>query len=115
MAELTEKLAALQSIPMGGPRTHDLQLVHRNFKITGTVGKPEEAGKFTYPSLKHQMDGAIRKGVDEHDIVDAVIRSIQPGIPLRTMLETQDQLTIVKFMIWLNVGFSFGTNRRKKK
>lgn len=49
-----------------------------------------------YLNLDHQIEVGIEKGHTETEIVEAVIRAVSPGLPLRDMLEIKHGLTILK-------------------
>ena len=61
--------------------------LRRQFKISGQIGEPEQIDKISFSSL-------VRQGYDESEIVDGVIRSITPGMVLRSYLETYKELTL---------------------
>lgn len=66
----------------------------REFRIAGQIGEPGQKEKLTFSSLAHQIEQAISKGVPEIEVVDAVIRSIAPGLQLRSYLEGRTNLNL---------------------
>ncbi len=76
--------------------------LRREFKIWGQIGESGQKEKLSYPSLIHQMEVGLEKGHSETEIVEAVVRAVTPGLPLRDMLEIkrglmlQTLLTILK-------------------
>lgn len=80
--------------------THTLQEVtlRREFKICGQIGDPGQRDKLSYLSLVRQIEMGIDKGHSETEIVEAVIRAISPGLPLRDMLEIKRGLTLSKLL-----------------
>lgn len=77
---------------------HTLQEVtlRREFKICGQIGEPGQRDKLSYLSLVRQMEMGSEKGHSETEIVEAVIRAVSPGLPLRDMLEIKRGLTLNK-------------------
>ena len=73
----------------------DLRL-KREFKISGTIGVPGETNKLNFISLVHQIEGALAQGYSEVEISEAIIRSISPGLPLRSFLECTPDLPLSK-------------------
>ena len=69
-------------------------MLRREFKICGQVGESGQKEKLSYPSLVRQMEMGIEKGHTENEIVEAVIRAVSPGLPLRDMLEIKRGLTL---------------------
>ena len=66
----------------------------RQFKISGQIGEPEQKDKISFASLARQIQTGLSQGYDESEIVDGVIRSITPGMVLRSNLETYKELTL---------------------
>ncbi|KAI8482773.1 hypothetical protein Bbelb_080870 [Branchiostoma belcheri] len=60
----------------------------KEFKITGQVGQ------LRFQSLTYQIKSGLRQGYTEEEVVDAVIRAIPAGSPLRTYLEGKEQLNL---------------------
>ena len=71
-------------------------LLRREFKISGTIGQPGETNKLNFISLVHQIEGALAKGSSEVEVNEAIIRSISPGLPLRSFLECTPDLPLPK-------------------
>ena len=67
---------------------------HKDFKIAGQIGEPGQKDRLTFSSLARQIEHGRNKGVPELEIVDAVIRSIIPGMGLRSYLEGKANLTL---------------------
>ena len=67
--------------------------LRRQFKISGQIGKPEQKDKISF-SLARQIQTGLARGYAENEIVDGVIRSITPGMVLRSYLETYKDLTL---------------------
>ena len=66
----------------------------KDLRINGQVGSNQQKDRLTYGSLTHQIDAALRKGYKEEEIVEAVIRATNPGIPLRSVLEGDKDLKL---------------------
>ncbi|KAL9962454.1 hypothetical protein ACROYT_G031558 [Oculina patagonica] len=68
--------------------------LRRQFKISGQIGEPEQKDKISFSSLARQIQTGLAQGYAEDEIVDGVIRSITPGMVLRSYLETYKDLTL---------------------
>ena len=68
--------------------------LRRQFKISGQIGEPEQKDKISFSSLARQIQTGLSQGYDESEIVDGVIRSITPGMVLRSYLKTYKELTL---------------------
>ena len=79
-----------QTIPHSYPPTP----WRKDFKISGQIGDPGQKDRLTFSSLARQIEHGLSKGVPELEIVDAVIRSIIPGLQLRSYLEGRVNLTL---------------------
>eukprot|EP00794_Sanderia_malayensis_P019811 gene19811-21751_t len=71
-------------------------LMRRELKISGTIGQPGETNKLNFISLIHQIEGALSKGYSEIEVREAVIKSISPGMTLRSFLECTPDLPLPK-------------------
>ncbi|KAK0144569.1 hypothetical protein N1851_017077 [Merluccius polli] len=67
---------------------------HKDLKISGQIGEPGQKDRLTFSSLARQIEHGRSKGVPEPEIVDAVIRSIIPGMGLCSYLEGKANLTL---------------------
>ena len=68
--------------------------LRRQFKISGQIGEPEQKYKVSFSSLARQVQTGLAQGYVECEIVDGVIRSVTPGMVLRSYLETHKDLTL---------------------
>ena len=68
--------------------------LRRQFKINGQIGEPEQKDKISFSSLVRQIQTGLAQGYAESEIVDGVIRSITPGLVLRSCLENYKDLTL---------------------
>ena len=98
IAEMEKKMAKLNhpSVKKEGvteipPPTHGYR---KGCKISGQIGSAQQKDRLTYGSLTHQVDTALRRGYKEDEIVEAVIRATKQGIPLRSVLEGDKDLTL---------------------
>lgn len=103
--EETSVRAALPKAPPSPLRTrpeptNTLQEVtlRREFKICGQIGEHGQREKLSYLSLVRQIEMGMEKGHSETEVVEAVIRAISPGLPLRDMLEIKRGLTLSKLL-----------------
>lgn len=72
----------------------DSSMWRKDFKIAGQIGEPGQKDKLTFSSLARQIESGLSRGYPEHDIIDAVIRAITPGLQLRSYLEGKENLTL---------------------
>lgn len=61
--------------------------LRREFRVFGQIGEAGQKEKLSYTSLNNQIESGVRKGYAEVEIVEAVIRAVSPGLPLRELLE----------------------------
>ena len=66
----------------------------RELKIIGQIGEPGQKDKLSFVSLARQIEGALQKGYKPSEVVDAVVRAINPGMRLRSYLEGLESLTL---------------------
>lgn len=91
--------------------TRSLQEVtlRREFRISGQIGESGQKDKLSYLSLVRQIENGIEKGHSEIEIVEAVIRAISPGMPLKDMLEIKSGLTLSKLLTILKGHYRVDT------
>jgi len=65
------------------------QLIKREFKINGKIGKAGQKESITFSSLSYQIEHAKSSGYSDRDICLGVIKSISPDCELRTYLESK--------------------------
>ena len=63
-------------------------------KIIGQIGEPGRKDKLSFVSLARQIEGTLQKGYKPLEVVDAVVRSINPGMRLRSYLESLESFTL---------------------
>lgn len=68
--------------------------LRRDFKICGQIGESGQGDKLLYLSLVRQIEMGIDRGHTQTKVVEAVIRAVSPGLPLRDMLELKHGLTL---------------------
>ena len=68
----------------------------REFKFICQIGEPGQKDKLSFVSLVRQIEGALKKGYKSVEVVDAVVRAINPGMRLRSYLEGLDDLTLAR-------------------
>ena len=59
----------------------------------------------SYVSLLKQIEEGKDKGYSDRETVNAVIKAIIPGLYLRNILETTDNLTLDRLMKFLQLHF----------
>ena len=62
--------------------------------MIGEIGEPGQKDKLSFVSLARQIEGTLQKGYKPLEVVDALIRSINPGMRLRSYLEGLESLTL---------------------
>ena len=83
-------------------------LIRKDFKITGSINNQRKGDKpsLSYISLIHQIDAGMKQKYPDSEIVSAVIRALQPGMRLRTVLETLPNLGIPRLRLMLRSHYS---------
>lgn len=51
----------------------------KEFKISGQIGDSRQKDRLSFTSLAHQINTGLKRGYKEEEIVEAVIRAINPG------------------------------------
>ena len=74
---------------------------HKDFKIRGFIGENGQKDKLSYISLLKQIEEGRDKGYSDKGIVNAVLRAITPGLYLRNVLESTENLTFSRLMKFL--------------
>lgn len=114
MNELLTKMEELRKSPgIRGDKNNTISgmgitaqsLLRREFKIAGQIGEPGQTDKLSFVSLTHQIDSALKRGYEELEIVDAIIRSISPHSSLRSYVETLHDLSLAKLRKILRVHY----------
>ena len=80
-------------------------VLHRDFKIQGIIGEPGQKDKLGYQPLISQIEAGLRKKYTELEIVNAVVRAVQPCLLLRGYLESISNLALSKLK--KIIGFHF--------
>ena len=62
--------------------------------IIGQIGEPGQKDNLSFVSLVRQIEGALQKGYKPLEVLDAVVRSMTPGMRLRSYLEGLVSLTL---------------------
>lgn len=65
----------------------------KDFKISGRIGTIGHKDTISYTGLLYQMNSAKERGYAQKEIINAVIRSVVPGLELRSYLEGRPELT----------------------
>ena len=73
-----------------------------NSKIRGAIGETVQKDKLSYVSLLKQREGGKDKVYSDKEIVNAVVKAITPGLYLRNVLETTDNLTLDRLILQLH-------------
>jgi hypothetical protein len=92
-AEVVEVLPGVLKVPVAAI---EKSFLHRELKIQGVVGEPGQKDKLGYQSLISKIEGGLKKQYSEVEVINAVIRAVQPGLQLRSYLESVPDLTLPK-------------------
>lgn len=80
-------------------------MLYREFKIQGVIGEPGQKDKLTYQSLISQIETGLRRNYSDKEVVLAVIRAVQPGLQLRSYLESVSEITLERLRKILRFHF----------
>ena len=80
-------------------------IFRRDFKIQGVVGDPGQKEKLGYQALISQIEAGLTKGYSDKEVVSAVVRAVQPGLQLRSYLETMVDPTLPRLRKILRFHF----------
>jgi len=58
------------------------------------VGEPGQKDKLGYQALISQIEARLAEGYLDKEVVSAVVRAVQPGLQLRSYLESMTELTL---------------------
>ena len=76
-------------------------ILKRDFRILGTIGSQGTKGQLSFISLSWQIESGKEKGYLDRDIIDAIIKCIALGLPLRDYLEAMRETglpTVIKII-----------------
>ena len=68
----------------------------RDFKISGQIGDVSQKDRLSFSSLIHQVENGLNRGYKEKEVIEAVIKAINPALRLRSYLEGKPDLTLAK-------------------
>ena len=83
-------------------------LIRREFKIVGNInpqGKSEKPS-LSYISLCHQIEAGVKQKYSNDEVIAGVIRAMQPGMRLRTVLETLPNLELSRLRVMIRCHYS---------
>ena len=97
--ETTQKPQKLATVDIG-------KVLKRELKIHGqiTAGEPHNEG-LSFVRLVRQIDGAVKLGYSESEVVEAVIRAVSPALKLRSYLEMIPDLSLSRLRQILRAHF----------
>ena len=70
--------------------------LRREFKIQGIVGELGQKDKLGYQSLISQIESGLKRQYSEAEVVNAVVRAVQPGLQLRSYFGSVSNLSLPK-------------------
>ena len=79
------------STPTNNEKLHTF-IKFKEYKIIGKIGTPVQKDSLIFSSLIFQINNGLKKRYSEHEICDAVIKSVAPDLALRTYLEGKENL-----------------------
>ena len=66
----------------------------KEFRIIGQIGEPGQKDRLSFVSLARQVENGVKKGFPQEEIIEAVVRSVSPGLRLRSYLEGRADLSL---------------------
>lgn len=94
-SEVSQTSTEVQNVTESFKQLDMSKVFRRDFKVKGQIGSPGDGNAhLSFISLVRQIESAVKKGYDEEEIVEAVIQSICPGLPLRSYLESTPDLCL---------------------
>lgn len=69
-------------------------MLKREFKIHGVIARDDFTDGLSFVSLARQIDAGIKQGYKESDVIEAVIRAVNPSLELRSYLEMIQDLPL---------------------
>ena len=80
---------------MNLPTNPNTQPMYRkDLRISGQIGDSNQKDRLSFSSLNHQVESGVSKGYSEGEVVEAVLKAINPGLRLRSYLENYSGLTL---------------------
>lgn len=73
----------------------------RYFQILGIIGSQGSRDQLSFISLSRQIENGKEKGYSDKEIIEAIIKCIAPGLPLKDYLEARRETglpTVVKII-----------------
>ena len=77
-------------------------ILKRDFRILGTIGSQGSRDQLSFISLSRQIETGKEKGYADKEIIEAIIKCIAPGLPLKDYLDAMRETglpTVIK-IIW---------------
>ena len=82
-------------------------MLKKEFKITGMIhDQKSDKPSLNYISLIHQIQAGQRANYSDAEIISGVIKSMTPGLKLRTVLETLPNLKLPRLRLMLRSHYS---------
>ena len=87
------------------PSTCAPPLFRKELRISGQIGELNQKDRLSFSSLNHQIEAALVKGYSEVEVIESVVRAINPGLRLRSYLENLPNLTLSSLRTVLKAHF----------
>ena len=84
--------------------------IRREFKISGSIGGENQKDRLSFIGLMRQIDVGQTKGYKEKEIIDAVIRAVNPSCHLKGYLEIISSMTLQELTQILRVHYKEKTS-----
>ena len=66
----------------------------KSSKISGHIRDSRQKDQLSFTTLAHQINAGLNYGYKEEEVIEAVIRALNPGLRLRSYLECKLDLTL---------------------
>eukprot|EP00112_Aurelia_sp_Birch-Aquarium-sp1_P008946 Seg200.4 transcript_id=Seg200.4/GoldUCD/mRNA.D3Y31 product="hypothetical protein" protein_id=Seg200.4/GoldUCD/D3Y31 len=76
-------------------------ILKKDFRILGTIGSQGSRDQLSFISLSRQIESWKEKGYSDKEIIEAIIKCIAPGLPLKNYLEAMRETglpTVIKII-----------------
>lgn len=97
-ADELPKETTKQFAPKDNKNTAAEMFMRREFKVSGSIGGENQKDRLSFIGLMRQIDAGQAKGYKEREIIDAVIRAVNPTCHLKGYLEIVSSMTLQEFI-----------------
>lgn len=104
------KTIAEEMLPKNNKTIAAEMFIRREFKISGSIGGENQKDRLSFIGLMRQIDAGQTKGYKEREIIDAVIRAVNPSCHLKGYLEIVSSMTLQELTQILRVHYKEKTS-----